>query len=980
MPPPPMNRRSSSGAFPDSDKNTPPHGSIVFSDNGLMLKGTEGGKLLPGQKFALRIITGMVHSRQLIGRWSLRSALVFHAMGSGKTVVVHALLNYIAGLVRNNKSAACRVVLMWQHESAMRENERKIRSNEYNVFAAPVRVGPNEPIHDNLMFSTLSARDTVLGAMQLMTATMRADIDERITNKNTARAAVVQMDTEITDVNTKLKRAKLNKQNAEDARGTDGRLPSSYKNEISRLTQELAELEKKKEVQEKGKSAKVQIDRASCTSANRALFVVDEVHDLIGEPNVETYLALLTGVFCDHARVVLMSGTPVSSVSPITDIARLLLLIGGRPFFLWVMSGTQRETRGAAALVAFVQGLGYGTLDKLTIRGFSASRPEFRDVLKKPTHGALGKILSETNVHLDYLKSKMREVEARMFAIISHAAKADPTLAAFKRTLFDLAQHSSIVVSYYGLANGNRVEYTKTRENFTEYKYDEIVRAIEPALHQECVLEPLVARLGDAGHDVVRRILEGDGTVRIKRGAGATGAGTYRYVGKGPKAVVTTPGFSQSGARYLVATVPPYALHADRAARMSSTEIAHGVSAAEIAKWLTANITMHESWTNANDASKEAEVSRNYGRYALAWALCVSILAARAAFESNAEHQNATAVVLMVDRLSYGAMGAAATMSRLEMELVVHYVMRHAKGHKVLGNAYTPYILAFDSTVTAASAAEARAMQGEAPEHTQEDEDDDDAAAFGTAFGKPPMRSKRKRVLLPRRSSIKKEHVGLPAAPAAPAATRDKDTDKNKNKDNDDEDNNDRSTNSKSKNKEDEDDGGPGPAMVGETVVPIIGFDLVGAHREAQGKYGAADAAAAKNPTGKLILVQDMYTIHEGVDQLGVEGHSYDKYDGLIVVGIPRMSATKARQLVARIDRVNASEGRTARRRFVMFIRAPRMATLDDIGSDLSERQVAAIEDVLVRVARDCDLNVTDAERAAFKCAKTKAGLMEVYV
>lgn len=168
--------------------------------------------------------------------------------------------------------------------------------------------------------------------------------------------------------------------------------------------------------------------------------------------------------------------------------------------------------------------------------------------------------------------------------------------------------------------------------------------------------------------------------------------------------------------------------------------------------------------------------------------------------------------------------------------------------------------------------------------------------------------------------------------------------------------------------------------MVGETVVSIIGFDLVGAHREAQGKYGAADAAAEKNPTGKLILVQDMYTIHEGVDQLGVEGHSYDKYDGLIVVGIPRMSATKARQLVARIDRVNASEGRTARRRFVMFIRAPRMATLDDIGSDLSERQVAAIEDVLVRVARDCDLNVTDAERAAFKCAKTKAGLMEVYV
>lgn len=961
----------------------------MFSDNGLMLKGPEGGVLLPGQKFALRIITGMVHSRQLIGRWSLRSALVFHAMGSGKTVVVHALLNYLAGLVRNNKSAACRVVLMWQHEDSMRDNERKIRSNEYNVFAAPVRVGPNEPIHKNLMFSTLDARDTVLGAMQLMTATMREDIDERITNKNTARAAATQTNTKIVDVNAKLKRAKLNKQNAEDARGTDGRLPSSYEREMNELKQELAELQKQKEAEQGKSTANVQIDPASCTSANRVLFVVDEVHELIGEPNVDTYLALLTGVFCDHARVVLMSGTPVSSVSPITDIARLLLLIGGRPFFLWVMSGTQRETRGAAALVAFVQSLGYSTLEKLTIRGFSASRPEFKDVLKRPTHGALGKILAETNVHLDYLKSKMREVEARMFAIISHAAKADPTLAAFRRTLVALAQHSSIVVSYYGLANGNVVEYTKTRENFTEYKYDEIVRAIEPALEQECVLEPLVARLGDEA--VVRRILEGDGTVRIRHTAGADGARAYRYAGKGPKAVVTTPGFSQSGARYLVATVPPYALHADRAARMSSTEMAHGVSAAEVAKWLTANMTMHESWTNANEASREAEVARNYGRYALAWGLCVAILAARAAFDSNAEHQKATAVVLMVDRLSYGAMSAAAKMSRLEMELVVHYVMRHTRGHKVLGNAYTPYVLAFDSTVTAASAAEARAVQGEAYEEPREDEDEDNGDD-ASSFGVPQLRRRRARmVALPKRSAIKKEHVGLSVvhhhndhnhnnnnkAEKAEGAVTVDDDDNSNNKNNN---KNNRSTRKKRSADDEEGPNGPAGAMVGETVVQIIGFDLVGAHREAQGKYGAANAAAAKEPTGRLILVQDVYTINKGVDALGVEGHSYDKYDGLIVVGIPRMSATKARQLVARIDRVNARNDRARRRRFVMFIRAPRMATLDDIGSDLPERQVAVIEDVLVRVARDCDLNVTDAERAAFKCAKTRAGSMEVYV
>jgi hypothetical protein len=234
---------------------------------------------------------------------------------------------------------------------------------------------------------------------------------------------------------------------------------------------------------------------------------------------------------------------------------------------------------------------------------------------------------------------------------------------------------------------------------------------------------------------------------------------------------------------------------------------------------------------------------------------------------------------------------------------------------------------------------------------------------------------------LPKRSSIKKEHVGVSVDKRAVAVEDDDNKSKSKSK----------SVQNSRVVDVDAEDGpagpagptgpaGPAGAMAGEAVVPIIGFDLVGAHREAQGKYGAADAAAARNPTGKLILVQDVWTIHEGVDKLGVEGHSYDKYDGLVVVGIPRMSATKARQLVARIDRVNTSDGRPMRRRFVMFIRAPRMATLDDIGSDLGDRQVAVIEDVLVRVARDCDLNVTDAERAAFKCEKTRAGRMEVYV
>ena len=995
MPAPPMSTGSGRGPYPDAYGATLPLPNIVFSDNGLMLEGEEGGRLLPSQRFAMRIITGMVHSKQLIGRWSLRSALVFHAMGSGKTLIVHALLNYLAGLAQLNKSAACRVVLMWQNEDAKVRHERFIRSNKFNVFAAPVRSPETEAIHEDLMFTTLDARDAVLSAMQIMSSAKRDEVDARIRDKNTARASLVQTKSEIIDLHAKIARATSNKQSAMDARGSDTKMPSAYDRELLSLRQELIALQKEQKEGQGRSGASLRIPEAKCSSANRALFVVDEVHDLIGEPNVETYLALLIGVFCDHARVVLMSGTPVSSVSPIMDITRLLLLVGGKPFFLWVMAGARRETRSHSALVAFVQGLGYETLAKITLRGFGKSRPEFKDIVKNPTHGALEKMLSETGVHLDYLKTKLREVETRVFDIVSHSASADPTLGMFRKTLGALMQHGSIVVSYYGLANGNRAEYSKTRENFSGYKYDDLVGATAYALRQPCLVGPLVELLGADGaksagaiagdHATVQRILAGDESARISAGTG-TGAGgrTYRYVDKLPRAQVTTPAFTQSDSRFLAVTVPPYALHPDRAARMSSAEIAYGVSASEVAAWLTANMSMHESWVNANEASREAEVARNYGRYALAWALCVAVLATRAACASQIEHQKATAVVFMVDRVSYGAMTEQGTMSRQEMELIVHYVMRSTTGHPVLGGVYTPYKLAFASTLPADSAPAASTAS---PSHAA-------PAAFGGPSGPSGPASRRSLRtksasggkpggVLKRRVRINPpRQAAAPASPASVSASSANSADAFAASSTSTTTTTTTTTTPMGLRKKDSDyDPVFFVADNSTTIVQIIGFDTDATHRETQGLFVSASDASNAIPGGAMILVQDSWTMDKGVDKLGVEGHDYALYDGLVVVGLPRMSATKARQLVARIDRVNTRTDRPRRHRFVLFCLAPGMPTLDQIGTALVERQVAMIEEALVSAARDCDLNVSAAEKATFKCQGQGQGRrMEVYV
>ena len=440
---------------------------------------------------------------------------------------------------------------------------------------------------------------------------------------------------------------------------------------------------------------------------------------------------------------------------------------------------------------------------------------------------------------------------------------------------------------------------------------------------------------------------------------------------------------------------------------MLDIEKPHMTSAAEIAKWLDDNMAMPDSWTKANAASKGAEVAKNYGRYALMWALCVAKRAAIAARNSEEPNQRASSVVFMVDRKSYGSMNDRKGMSRQEMELIVHHVLGN-KDHPIVASRddTRQYRLSFDSQVTSsAESIAATAALGPSSEAQSEDTEFGalgssgpyDSSGASGSFGLPVRRAVRLRRLrmTPRKgredpdddpdadpdakaaksakaaavaswvsSEGAKDHGAkrpvpyaskaytdstsslLSASTASTSSLRSASTSSL------------RSASTASTASTDSTE------PVTEPVVEIVGIDFVAIHRASQDLFGKAVEETVSNPNGMLILVQDMYT-DDAFERLAVEGHDYAKYSGLIIIGIPPLSATKARQLVARIDRVITEKRAAKSRRFVMFIRTHTMPNVEDIGSTDGDKQVAEIERALVNAALDCDKNVTQQERSA---------------
>ncbi len=898
---------------PSSDAYTPPSPSILHSQSGIAIRGGSdpAAKLLPPQWLAMKLITGLRTTQPGL----LRSALIFHTMGSGKTVIVHALLNYLAGAIsRAGKSLACRVVLVWQTESAKQANEELIRLNSFNVFAA-VRPRHTTELHRNVRFTSIGiGRDDVLDALQIMSPSMAAELAKRLKGKNAAKTSAGNAQIALTDARHALDT--LLKEQRESR--ASGRPPSEIADDLRKAREQVARLVERTNVEGAASREPVRIEHAACAQENSTLFVVDEVHELFREVNAEMYYALLTAVSHGHARVVLMSGTPISSESPIADCARLLLLVGGRSFIQWILAGS--KSARVAELRAAVDRMTYAALNELTTPFYSGTA-RYRGVLANPSHSAIKAIQAEAAAKLDQMKATLREVETVLVGIL--LTHTDPTKLGV--VLDRMCEHDSIAVSYYGRMNGNLVDYEKNREDFSSYEYKDLARMALLALKQPVVAQDALDALADG--DGLRSVLDGaPGGARIVRGSSG-----LSYDGGRP-AVVIVPKFTQSTARHLVVTVPPYVVHPARAAKMSARELIGDVSAAEVAAWLTDNMKMSKAWDGASVASREAEVFRNYGRYALAWALCVARIIAYTATRSKIDQQKASAVVLMVDRHTYGMLskgGKGSAMSREEMELIVHLVLGD-NNHPVFRKAGLPemperkYRLAFNSTLASDADADA----------------DEDETEFGARRPRRVVQSPRKRPAA---------RHGDPPAHRSRSRT----------------------------------DPPPVPLADGpdQSVSTIEGFDLEKVRAQSAGLFGKVSVDVTSSPSGIEMLVQDVWTDDVGSSTLAVAGYDYAEYDGICVVGLPRLEATTARQLVSRIDRVSvAGRGGKKRRRFVVFIREPSMQAIESIGGSQNDRRVSTIELALVRAARDCANNVQSTERASFECAPQTRTAVSLFV
>ena len=917
--------------LPLAVEGTPPLDRILHLPSGIARRGGTDptAKLMTGQWLAARLITGLKTAHPV----PIRSALVFHAMGSGKTIIVHALLNYLAGVAsRAGKSLACTVVLVWQNEDARLRNEDFIRKNKFDVFAA-VKPEDKARIHRNLKFCSIggTGREDVLDALQIMSSRSARVLIDQLKKKNKAGTSHAEAGTKLSDARHTLAGFRTESRNSREG---SGRNPSRIAKDIEEAELNVKTLAEKHKREGEASATRVHIAHAACAPANRALFVVDEVHELLREDNAEMYYALLTAVFHGHARVVLMSGTPVSCESPITDVARLLLLVGGLPFFQWILAGS--KSKQAPDMRVSVGRMTYAAMYELTTPAYNKTA-RYRGVMTNPSQETIRAIQADAAVKLDQMKASLRDVEAMMVGILTVHTDAQRLGAVLDR----MCEHDSIAVSYYGRMNGNLAEYGANREDFASYDYSDVARAAKAALKQPVVEAGVLRMLAEEGG--LQPVLDGlpDGTRIVRVGD--------EHAYEGTPVRVVAPKFTQSNARHLVVTVPPYTAHPARAAKMAAHELIGDVCAAEVAAWLTDNMQMSQAWADASASSREAEVVRNYGRYALAWALCVARVVAYAATRSTIDQQKASAVVLMVDRHSYGKLnkgGKGVAMSREEMELIVHLVLgdnNHAVFRKA-GLRETQerrYRLAFDSTL--GSIAEA-------------DADDDDETEFGTSVDGGPSGPPR---LRPRRLARRRE----PREPDARREPREPDARRARREPSE-----------------------PSAARIAEAadepVAHIEGFDMDKARAHARGRFGKASDEETSTPRGIEMLVQDMWTEAGGAITLAVEGYDYPAYDGLIVLGLPLdIAATKARQLISRIDRVSVAASRgKKRRRFVAFIREPSMQAVESIGGTDSDLRVDAIERALVRAALDCANNVKAAEASSFECSTDTRQPMRLFV
>lgn len=946
------------GTFAAND--VPGWNVLRHSVGGMKLR-TNNGALLRHQLVALRVVGDFLAG--VPGSKPLQSMLAFHSMGSGKSPLIHAIVNLIVGAGTGLEggatptSLACRVALLWQSVSDAERQMAFLRANQYGVLGGTVAAGHEIPGIITASIDNSADHDALKNQLGLPTRSWFVRLAGAKSVQASAEKSLEALRMGLRDKQREIAQMRLDKSRLDNGgnsiyatapRFTETQLAAAMKEAVRVETSTARQIaDATRGLREKTAATAAAGATHTCTESNLTLVIVDECHKLFADGNL-AFAILLSCVACKHATVVLMSGTPITSVAPMRELTRLCMLLGGKEWILAAVDATIAEPARAALKHRVATTCTYETMSAVLNRGGgSAGTFEERVAAADATLGQIGEVL--------------RQVEDGVTGTLSRAHDRRQAISA-------LLGLSPLRISYYGRLNGNKVDHERYRDKFDVYDYSVILRKLRDthvaAVSGATQTEAAVAGRVDKNFEVfpdgsmytntvdpTAYSVGADGKVTWLRKAVLPGPPTFQPHRPWHSTREYVPAFvANRTLRVLHVSVPSYferrdwrptvgGAGADGTQRaqfgrgMSLERIGNdlpspamdGVLVSYVTEWVERNLTTTPEWRQAKGALQSFQLlGKQWPWYQFMWCLGV-VFAAAAASRHESAVDDRGPVVVYLDRKSYD-------LTQAQMELLIHAVFDSgAHQHPLHANCgYRGQPFQGPST----TAAGVLAYQVGWPSAI-----DFGARPMSAWFGPVPGSAAAA-------ASVGTSH----AAPAAFGRAQ-----------------------------------GKGKLEL-ESVIRSLGemfpvmLDRVANSIQQKTtlfddelRLDIASTTAMRSKELMHVMFKDMWVTEANGTSLNTEGDDLGNFRGIFIVGMPsEMSAQRMEQLYDRINRVNVTA--SGRRKFILHITGHKQmapdSTLGMLGKTELDDVVSHITAELARNAIDCDTNRLDAESGMMACKK----------
>lgn len=945
------------GTFAAND--VPGWNVLRHSVGGMKLR-TNNGALLRHQLVALRVVGDFLAG--VPGGKPLQSMLAFHSMGSGKSPLIHAIVNLIVGAGTGLEggatptSLACRVALLWQSVSDAERQMAFLRANQYGVLGGTVAAGHEIPGIITASIDNSADHDALKNQLGLPTRSWFVRLAGAKSVQASAEKSLEALRMGLRDKQREIAQMRLDKSRLDNGgtsiyatapRFTETQLAAAMKEAVRVETNTARQIaDATRGLRDKTAATAAAGATHTCTEANRTLVIVDECHKLFADGNL-AFAILLSCVACKHATVVLMSGTPITSVAPMRELTRLCMLLGGKEWILAAVDATIAEPARSTLRHRVATTCTYETMSAVLNRGGggggSAGTFEERVAAADATLGQIGEVL--------------RQVEDGVTGTLSRAHDRRQAISA-------LLGLSPLRISYYGRLNGNKVDHERYRDKFDVYDYSVILRKLRDthvaAVSGATQTEAAVAARVDRNFEVfpdgsmytntvdpTAYSVGADGKVTWLRKTVLPGPPTFQQHRPWHSTREYVPGFvANRTLRVLHVSVPSYferrdwrptlggannepkssfgrGMSLERIGNDLPSPAMDGVLVSYVTEWVERNLTTTPEWRQAKGALQSFQLlGKQWPWYQFMWCLGV-VFAAAAASRHESAVDDRGPVVVYLDRKSYD-------LTQAQMELLIHAVFDSgAHQHPLHGNCgYRGQPFQGPST----TATGVLAYQVGWPSAI-----DFGARPMSAWFGPAPG------------SAVAAAGVSH-AAPAAFGRAQ-----------------------------------GAGKLEL-ESVIRSMGemFPVM-LDRVANGiqqkttlfddelRLDIASTTAMRSKELMHVMFKDMWATEANGTSLNTEGDDLGNFRGLFIVGMPsEMSAQRMEQLYDRINRVNVTA--SGRRKFIVHITGHKQmapdSTLGMLGKTELDDVVSHITAELARNAIDCDTNRLDAESGMMACKK----------